>query len=134
MTDDMFALRQMVEKRLEMQGRMAVGFVDLEKAYDTVTREMVTATVRWMGVPEAEARMVEAMYERTKGTVVDGSGLSEEFPVNIGLKQGSALSPFLFIMVMELISREISTVDVLRKMIFADDNSREQTRTTGSVG
>ena len=29
-TDGMFALRQMVEKRLEMQGRMAVGFVDLE--------------------------------------------------------------------------------------------------------
>ena len=34
-TDGMFALRQMVEKRLEMQGRMAVGFVDLEKAYDS---------------------------------------------------------------------------------------------------
>ena len=54
----MFVLRQMVEKRLEMQGRMAVVFVDLEKAYDTVPREMVMATVRWMGVPEAEARMV----------------------------------------------------------------------------
>ena len=61
MIDGMFALRQLVEKRLEMQGRMAVGFVDIEKAYGTVPREMVTATVRWMGVPEAEARMVEAM-------------------------------------------------------------------------
>ena len=52
----MCALRQLVDKWLEMQGRMAVGFVDLEKAYDTVPRETVTATVRWMG--EAEARMV----------------------------------------------------------------------------
>ena len=64
----------------------------------------MTATVRWMRVPETvpetEARMVEAMYERTKRTVVVGSGLSEEFPVNIGLRQGSALSPFLFNMVM----------------------------------
>ena len=42
-----------------MQGVMVVGFVDLEKAYDTVPRHMVMATVRWMGVPEAEARMVE---------------------------------------------------------------------------
>ena len=120
-TDGMFALRQMVEKRLEMQGRMAVGFVDLEKAYDTVPREMVITTVRWMAVPEAEARMVEAMYERTKGRVVVGSGLSEEFPVNIGLRQGSALSPLLFIMVMEIISRKISTKDILRKMMYADD-------------
>ena len=28
-TDGMFALRQLVEERLEMQGRMAIGFVDL---------------------------------------------------------------------------------------------------------
>ena len=68
-------------------------------------------------MPEPEARMVEAMYERTKGRVVVGSGLSEEFPVNIGLRQGSALSPLLFIMVMEIISRK----DILRKMMYADD-------------
>ena len=77
MTDGMFVLRQLVEKMLEMQGRMAVGLVDLEKAYDTVPREMVMATVRCMGVPEADAWMVEAMYERTKGRVVVGYGLSE---------------------------------------------------------
>ena len=103
-----------------MQGRMAVGLVDLEKAYDKVPREMVMTTVRWMGVLEAEARMVEAMYERTKGRVVVGSGLSEEFPVNIGLRQGRTLSPLLFIMVMEIISRKISTNDMLRKMMYAD--------------
>ena len=62
-TDGIFALRQTVEKRLEMQRRMAVGFVDLQKVYDTVPREMAMATVRWMGVPEAEARMVEAVRE-----------------------------------------------------------------------
>ena len=55
----MYVLRQMVEKRLEVQGSMALGFVDLEKAFDTVPREMVMATLRWMGVPEAEVRMVE---------------------------------------------------------------------------
>ena len=47
-TDGMFMLRQLVEKRLELQGEMALGFVDLEKAYDTVPREMVMATLRWM--------------------------------------------------------------------------------------
>ena len=42
---------------------MALGFIDLEKAFnDTVPREMVMETLWWMGVPEAEVRMVEG-YE-----------------------------------------------------------------------
>ena len=77
--DGMYVLRQMVEKRLEVQGSMALGFVDLEKAFDTVPREMVMATLRWMGVPEAEVRMVEGTYEKTTARVVVGEGASEEF-------------------------------------------------------
>ena len=44
----MFSLRQLVEKRLEKQGHMALAFVDLEKAFDTVSRKMAMATLRWM--------------------------------------------------------------------------------------
>ena len=58
----MYVLRQILEKRLEVQGSMAVGFVDLKKAVDTVPREIVMATLWWLGVPEAEVRMVEGMY------------------------------------------------------------------------
>ena len=43
---------------------MDLGFVALEKAFDTVPREMVIATLRWMGVPEAEVRMVEGTCTR----------------------------------------------------------------------
>ena len=49
----------MVEKILDVQGSFALGFVDLEKAFDIVPREMVMVMLRWMGVPEAEVRMAE---------------------------------------------------------------------------
>ena len=102
----MYVLRQMVEERLEVQGSMSLGFVDLEKAFDTVPREMVMATLRWMGVPEAEVRTVEGMYEKTTSIVVVREGASEEFEVKIGLRHGSVLSPLLFISVLDLISRK----------------------------
>ena len=70
----MYVLRQMVKKRLEIQGSLALWFVDLEKAFDTVPREKVMATLRWMGVPEAEVRMVESIYEMTTARVVVGEG------------------------------------------------------------
>ena len=98
------------------------GFCRSRKTFDTmVPREMAMASLRWMGASEPEVNMVEAVYENTKARVVVGSGMSNEFQVNIGLRKGSALSPLLFILVMELISRKISTTDAQRKIMYADD-------------
>ena len=119
--DGISDLKQMVEKRLEVQGSIALGFVDQEKAFDTVPREMVMATLRWMGVPEAEVRMVEGMYEKRTARVVVEEGASEEFEVNIGQRQGIVLSPLLFISVMDLISRKTVMKDDIGKLIYADD-------------
>ena len=111
----------MVEKILEVQGIMALGFVALEKYLDTVHREMVMATLRWMGVPEAEVRMVEGTYEKSTSRVVVGEGGSEEFEVKIGLRQGSVLSPLWFIAVLDLISRKMVVLDAVKKLRYAED-------------
>ena len=76
--------------------------------------------VWWMGVPEAEVRMVEGTYEKTTPRVVVGEGASEEFEVNIGLRQGSVLSPLLFIAVLDLISRKTVVKDAMKKLLYAD--------------
>ncbi len=111
----------MVEKILEVHGSMDLGFVDLEKAFDTVPREMVMATLRWMGVPEAEVRTVEGMYEKTTAIVVVREGASEEFEIKIGLRNGSVLSPLLFISVLDLISRKTVMKGAMKKLLYADD-------------
>ena len=100
---------------------MALEFVDLEKAFDTVHREMAMATLRWMGVPEAEVGMVEGTYEKTTTIVVVGEGASEEFVVKIGQRQGSVLSPVLFIAVLDLISRNTVVKGAMKKLLYADD-------------
>ena len=120
-TDGMYVLRQMVEKILEVLGSMALGFVDLEKSFHTVPREMVMATLRWMGVPEAEVRMVEGMYKKTTARVVVGEGALEEFEVNIRLRQGRVLSPLLFVSVLDLISRNTVMKDLKKKLLSAYD-------------
>ena len=53
--------------------------------------------------------MVEGTYEETKGRVVYGPRISEELRVDVDLTQGSALSPLLFIAVVEVVSRTAST-------------------------
>ena len=117
----MYVLRQMVEKRLNVQGSMALGFVDLEKAFDTVPREMVMATLRWMRLPEAEVRMVEGTYEKTTARVLVGEGASNELEFKNELRQGSVLSTLLFIAVLNLISKKTVVKHAMKTLLYADD-------------
>ena len=71
--------------------------------------------------------MVEGTYKETKGRVVCRPGISVEFRVDFGLRQGSALSPMLFIAVVDVISRKTSTTDILRKLLYADDLADSET-------
>ena len=53
-------------------------------------------------------------------TVRSAAGLTEEFKVGVGLHQGSALSPFLFAIIMDKLTENISKHSPW-DMLFADD-------------
>ncbi|KAK3545691.1 hypothetical protein QTP70_010893 [Hemibagrus guttatus] len=93
-----------VEKYRDGQRELHCVFVDLEKAYDRVPREELWYCMRKSGVAEKYVRVVQDMYERSRTVVRCAVGQTEEFKVEVGLHQGSALSPFLFAIVIE--SRE----------------------------
>ncbi|KAK3547778.1 hypothetical protein QTP86_029926 [Hemibagrus guttatus] len=104
--------------------------VDLEKAYDRVPREELWYCVRKSGVAEKYVRVVQDMYERSRTVVRCSVGQTEEFKVEVGLHQGSALSLFLFAIVMDQLSEEVRQESPWT-MMFADDivicsESREQ--------
>ncbi|KAK3538516.1 hypothetical protein QTP86_006682 [Hemibagrus guttatus] len=103
---------------------------NLEKAYDRVPREELWYCMRKSGVAEKYVRVVQDMYERSRTVVKCAVGQTEEFKVEVGLHQGSALSPFLFAIVMDQLSEEVRQESPWT-MMFADDivicsESREQ--------
>ncbi|KAK3550617.1 hypothetical protein QTP70_000690 [Hemibagrus guttatus] len=129
-TDAIFALRILMEKYRDGQKELHCVFVDLEKAYDRVPREELWYCMRKSGVAEKYVRVVQDMYERSRTVVRCAVGQTEEFNVEVGLHQGSALSPFLFAMVMDQLSEEVRQESPWT-MMFADDivicsESREQ--------
>ncbi|KAK3544110.1 hypothetical protein QTP86_001807, partial [Hemibagrus guttatus] len=129
-TDAIFALRVLMEKYRDGQRELHCVFVDLEKAYDRVPREELWYCMRKSGVAEKYVRVVQDMYERSRTVVRCAVGQTEEFNVEVGLHQGSALSPFLFAIVMDQLSEEVRQESPWT-MMFADDivicsESREQ--------
>ncbi|KAK3565364.1 hypothetical protein QTP86_007123 [Hemibagrus guttatus] len=63
--------------------------------------------MRKSGVAEKYVRVVQDMYERSRTVVRCAVGQTEEFKVEVGLHQRSALSPFLFVIVMDQLSEEV---------------------------
>ena len=119
-TDAIFALRMLAEKYRESQRELHCAFVDLEKAYDRAPREELWYCMRKSGVTEKYVRVVQDMYGSCKTVVRCAMGVTEEFRVEVGLHQGSALSPFLFAIVMDRLTYEVRQESPWT-MMFADD-------------
>jgi len=102
-----FTVRQMQENFGVKGKKLYFGFVDLEKAFDRVPREVMQWAMHKLGVEESLVSAVMSMYTGAKTVVRTVYGNSSGFEVKVGMHQGSALSPLLFVIVMESISREV---------------------------
>ena len=80
--------------------------MDLEKAFDRVPREVISLVMCKLGVEEWLVSAVMSMYSGAKAVVRTVYGNSKSFEVKVGMHQGSGLSPLLFVIVMEAISRD----------------------------
>ena len=76
--------------------------------------------MRKLGIDEWLVRLVQPMYKDVRSRVRAGDGYSEEFGVGVGVHQGSVLSPLLFIIVLEALSREFRT-GCPWELLYADD-------------
>ena len=119
-TDAVFIVRQLQEKYLGKKKELWMAFIDLEKAFDRVPREVIWWALRELGVEEHVVSVIQVMYSKACTTVKLGSGESKEFDVKVGVHQGSVLSPLLFIAVMEAISRSFRH-GLPFELLYADD-------------
>ena len=65
-------------------------------------------------------RVIQGMYTDVKSHVRVNGQYSKEFRVGVGVHQGSVLSPWLFILVLEALSRQFRTC-VPWELLYADD-------------
>ena len=71
--DAVFVLSSLTEKFRTKNKKLFFVFVDLEKAFDQVPREVIHFALRWKGVPEYLVNRVMSLYKDCKTAVlVDG--------------------------------------------------------------
>ena len=103
-TNVIFILTQLQEKYEAKRKNLYFVFVDLEKAFDRMSRDVVWWASRKQGVEERLVKIIQLMYRNTRSHIKINGTFSDDFLVQVGIHEGSVLSPLLFIMLLEAVS------------------------------
>lgn len=107
--DHIFSIRQVIEKTLKHDREAYICYLDLEKAFDRVKREYIWEVLGKKGISNNLIATIKDIYRNTKNLVRTGNAESGEFTTSKGLRQGGALSPTLFIILMDDIIKQTRT-------------------------
>jgi hypothetical protein len=82
-------------------------FIDFNKTYDSVRREVLYNILVEFGIPMKLVRLIKMCLNETYSKVRVGKHLSDSFPIQNSLKKGDVLSPLLFNFVLEYAIRKV---------------------------
>lgn len=104
--DHIFTIKEIMNRRLAVNKRVYLAYIDLEKAFDKVPRKKIWECLNERGISKKLIRITKCLYKDTKNKVISKNAMSEEFNTTEGVRQGGSLSPLLFITYMDKIIRE----------------------------
>ena len=112
--DQLAALRLYLEKCWEHNIDQYVCFLDLEKAFDRVPREKIWSVLQSAGIDRQLLNAIKSTYQSQKSTVTG--------QVKSGVRQGSVLSPLLFIVYLNVVMNRVEREDFKAERLgYADD-------------
>ena len=110
--DQIFIIRQIMEKYWEFNKDNWLVFIVFKQAYGSVHRELLWKILKYFNIPEKLTRLVKMCYRNTKCRVRIGGELTDTLEVHGGvgggggLKQDCSLSMLLFNLALEWIMRQ----------------------------
>jgi hypothetical protein len=101
-----------------------VTFIDFEKAFDSVKREVMWRTLQEYGIPRKIIQIIKILYDNFRCKISHESKISELIGVRNGVRQGCILSPTLFLLILDRVMMrgiQWSMKERLEDLDYADD-------------
>ena len=102
--DMIFTARQIQEKCKEQKRNLYIIFVDLTKAFDTVSRPALWNILPRIRIPPKVVQMIRCFHDGMNARLVNGSE-GDELPITNGVTQGCFLAPTLFSFLLSMMLR-----------------------------
>lgn len=128
--EQIFNLRNIIEKYQDHQQELFHVFIDFKKAFDRVWHQALWATMHKFNINKNLIALIEKLYNNATSSVCLDGDIGEWFRTTVGVRQGCLLSPTLFNIFLERIMADAltdhhSTVSIggrnVSNLRFADD-------------
>ncbi len=88
---------QEIQNNLAANAPTLALYVDYEKAFDLVWHSGLLVKLHRLGIPTSLLKMIHSWLSNRAAYIYYGQSKSESFKINVGLPQGSSLSPYIFV-------------------------------------
>ena len=96
-----YATQEALLTQIREDGNQYICFYDVEKAFDSIELPVLLKQLFEIGINEKRWRLLKSWYTDSPSRVSLKYHLSDAFLIGHGVKQGSVLSPSLFLTVMD---------------------------------
>ena len=120
----------MIERRREHNLETHIAFINIEKTFDSVNRELLWDILHKRGYPKHLIKVIQSMYQGTN-IIIQTDKQKTKHTINQGVRQGCSLSPNLFNIYVDDLVRiwkdeiltgiKIGQEQCLNVLLFADD-------------
>ena len=127
--DNLFILNEIIENHKKNNKNLYLCFIDIEKAYDKVNRELLIKVLGKVGLPAKVVNIIKSLYLDTRATYMLGEFETDWVDIENGVRQGCVMSPTLFNLYTEELAVRIKQAnmginigeDKLGILMYADD-------------
>jgi len=124
-------VRRILERAEASQDPCFLVFLDWEKAFDRISQSKLIESLVRMDIPDQYIAAIKSLYNNPNFAVRVGTEQSEWRTQRRGIRQGCPLSPYLFLILMTVMFRDVhdelnmtrGTLDPLNftELLYADD-------------
>jgi sorting nexin-29 len=107
-TDQIFVMKQNMEKCFEYGVDLCMLLIDFWQAFDSINRRVVLIALKKFKIPQKLIRLVKVTLKDSRAKVLIAGRTSRNFEITSGVRQGDSLSAVLFNLVLHEAMKELN--------------------------